>query len=64
MYFAYAGPVVAVITWNALASAFAALCVYIFLRREKFKKKKWLVFITKPFHGIIKKIAQNKISKK
>ena len=55
------GPVLGVVAWNAIGSLLAVICVYIFLHKEKFKKYKILVIVTKPFHRIIKKIATKKL---
>lgn len=51
-----------VIAWNAVSSLIAIACVYIFLHRDKLKKYKILVFLTKPLHKIIKKIANKRLS--
>ena len=62
--FAYAGPVIGVIAWNAIGSLIAMVCVYAFLNRKKLKKYRFLNFITKPFHGLIEKIARKTINEK
>jgi len=62
--FAYAGPIIGVVAWNLTASLIGVICVYIFLHRDKFKKYKFVRIITKPLHGIIKKIALKRLSKK
>jgi len=62
--FAYAGPVIGVIAWNAAISLIGIICVYIFLHRERFKKYKLLNFISKPFHKIIIQIAQKRLKDK
>ena len=51
--FAYAGPVIGVIAWNAIGSLIGIVCVYAFLNRKKLKKYRFLNFITKPFHKLI-----------
>ena len=56
------GPVMGVVAWNAIGSLFAIICVYIFLHKDKLKKYKIIVFITKPFHRIIKRVATNKLA--
>ena len=56
------GPVMGVIAWNAVGSLIAIACVYIFLHRNKLKKYKILVFLTKPLHKTIKKIANRRLS--
>ncbi len=62
--FAYAGPVIGIIAWNAAVSLIGIICVYIFLHRERFKKYKLLKFVTKPFHKIIITIAKTRLEKK
>ena len=62
--FGYAGPIIATIAFNSLGALIATICVYIYLNRKKFKKNKILTFITKPFHGIISKIATKNLEKK
>tara|TARA_Y100000813_G_scaffold194319_1_gene174538 strand:+ start:913 stop:1101 length:189 start_codon:yes stop_codon:yes gene_type:complete len=58
------GPVIGVFAWNAIGSLIAIICVYIFLHRERLKKYRILYFLTRPFHKIIKKIAERRIRKK
>ena len=62
--FAYAGPVIGVIAWNAIGSLIGIICVYAFLNRQKLKRYRFLNFITKPFHNIIKKIATKRLNAK
>ena len=62
--FGYMGPVLGVVAWNTIGSLLAIICVYIFLHREKLKRYKLLVFLTKPFHNIIKKVANKRLLKK
>ena len=62
--FAYAGPVIGVIAWNAIGSLIGIVCVYAFLNRKKLKKYRFLNFITKPFHSLIVKIATKTINEK
>ena len=57
------GPVLGIIAWNTIGSVVAILCVYIFLHKEKLKKYKILVYLTKPFHKLIKKVAKKRLSK-
>ena len=61
--FAYAGPIVGAFVINATGALIATLCVYLYLNRQKFRKYKFLTIISKPFHGIIKKIAIKNIEK-
>ena len=63
--FAYAGPVIASIALNVGGSIIATACVYIYLHRDRLKSKKALLMLnlTKPLHGIVKKIAISKIKK-
>lgn len=62
--FAYAGPVIGVIAWNAIGSLIGIVCVYAFLNRQKLKRYKFLNFITKPFHKFIVKIATRRLNSK
>ena len=61
--FAYVGPVIGVIAWNATISLIGVLCVYLYLHRDKLRKYRIIVFLTKPFHKIIKNIALKRLSK-
>tara|TARA_Y100001968_G_C18692474_1_gene407525 strand:+ start:228 stop:485 length:258 start_codon:yes stop_codon:yes gene_type:complete len=61
--FAYAGPIVGAFVINATGALIATICVYIYINRQKFRKYKFLSIITRPFHGIIKKIAIKNIEK-
>lgn len=61
--FAYAGPVIASIAFNIGGAAVATACVYLYLHRERFKRKKVLLMLTKPFHGLVKRIAIAKLKK-
>jgi hypothetical protein len=61
LQFAYAGPVMGVIAWNAIGSLIGVVCIYAFLNKEKFKRNKFIYKITKPFHKIIKRIARNRL---
>ena len=61
--FGYMGPVLGIVTWNTISSLIAILCVYIFLHREKLKKNKILFLLTKPLHGLIKRVANKRLSK-
>ena len=60
--FAYAGPVIGAIAWNAIGSIIGIICVYAFLNRQKLKKYRVLNFITKPFHKLIIKIAKGRLN--
>ena len=62
--FGYAGPIIATIAINSVGALIATICVYIYLNRKKFKRNKILNFITRPFHGIISKIAKKNLEKK
>ena len=61
--FGYMGPVLGIVALNTIVSFIAILCVYIFLHKEKLKKYKILVLLTKPFHKVIKKVAKKRLSK-
>ena len=61
--FAYAGPVIASIAFNISGAAVATVCVYLYLHRERFKRKKVLLMLTKPFHGLVKRLAIAKLKK-
>ena len=61
--FAYAGPIIGAFVINAAGALIATIFVYIYLNRQKFKKYKTLSFMTRPFHGVIKKIAIKNIEK-
>ena len=63
-HFAYAGPVIGVIAWNAIWSIIGIICVYAFLNRQKFKKYRFLNFITKPFHKLVINIAKERLKSK
>ena len=63
LVFAYAGPIVGAFVINLTGALIATICVYIYLNRQKFRKYKFISIITKPFHGIIKKIAIKNIEK-
>lgn len=58
------GPVIGVVTWNALGSLIAIICVYIFLHRGKLRKYTILAFLTKPMHKLIIKIAKKSLRKR
>ena len=58
------GPVIGVVAWNVVGSLIAIICVYIFLHKEKFKRYKLLLFITKPLHKTIVRIAEKRLKKK
>ena len=60
--FGYAGPVIGVIAWNATASLIGVVCVYIYLHRKRLRKYKLLAIITKPFHKLIKDIANKRLA--
>ena len=62
--FAYAGPVIGLIAWNAIGSLIGIICVYAFLNRQKLKRYRLLNFITKPFHKLIIKIANKRLNSK
>ena len=62
--FAYAGPVIGLIAWNAIGSLIGIICVYAFLNRQKLKRYRFLNFITKPFHKLIIKIANKRLNSK
>ncbi len=62
--FAYAGPVIGVIAWNAVGSIIGIICVYVFLNRQKLKRYRFLNFVSKPFHNLIVKIAQRRLNSK
>ena len=61
--FGYLGPVLGIVAWNTIGSLIAIICVYIFLHKDKLKKYKILVLLTKPFHKAIKKVAKKRLSK-
>lgn len=63
-HFAYAGPVIGVIAWNAIGSLIGVICIYAFLNKEKLKRNKFIYTITKPFHKTIKKIAKKRLDSK
>jgi len=63
-YFAYAGPVLTTIAFNGIAAIVATICVYIYLNREKLKRRKFLSKITRPLHKPIKSIALKNLAKK
>ena len=58
------GPVIGLISWNAITSLIAICCVYIFLHRDKLKSYRLLSFLTKPFHNIIIKVAEKRLREK
>mgnify|MGYP001163469268 CR=1 FL=1 len=58
------GPVIGVVAWNVVGSLIAIICVYIFLHKDKFKRYKLLLFITKPLHKTIVRIAEKRLKKK
>ena len=62
--FAYAGPVIGVIAWNAVGSIIGIICVYVFLNRQKLKRYRLLNFVSKPFHNLIVKIAKRRLNSK
>ena len=61
--FAYAGPVIASIAFNAFGSALATICVYLYLHRDRLKVHRKLMALSKPFHKLIVKIAKGRIAK-
>ena len=61
--FAYAGPVIASIAFNVGGAAVATVCVYLYLHRDRFKRNKVFLIFTKPFHGLVKKIAITNLKK-
>ena len=63
LIFGYAGPIIGAFVINAAGALISTIFVYIYLNRQKFKKYKILSFITRPFYGIIKRIAIKNIEK-
>lgn len=62
--FGYAGPVIASIAINGIGALIAAICVYIYLNRAKFKNNIILFRIFKPLINPIKSIAIKTLKKR
>ena len=63
LFFGYAGPVIASIAINGIGALIAAICVYIYLNRTKFKKNRFLYGIFKPLIKPIKSVALRSLKK-
>jgi hypothetical protein len=64
MLLAYAGPIVGALLLNSLSAIFTALCVYIYLNRSRLSNSKVIFILSRPFHGIVKRVARSAINKK
>ena len=63
IYIGYAGPLLGALAFNGIWAVIAALSVYIYTNRKYLAKNKFLLGATRPFHGLIIRIAQKELKK-